>query len=88
MEIIGEKPDISCYAKLLTGGLMPMSATLATGGESLMLSTVLGKRKGLLHGHSYTAYPIGCAVGAKALSMYKDPAKNPNLVGVHDANAP
>ncbi len=77
-EIIGEKPDISCYAKLLTGGLMPMSATLATG-EVFDAFYGPGKAQGLLHGHSYTAYPIGCAVGAKALSMYKDPAKNPNL---------
>lgn len=29
-ELLGENPDISCYAKLLTGGLVPMSATIAT----------------------------------------------------------
>lgn len=78
-EIIGEKPDISCYAKLLTGGLMPMSATLATSDVFAAFHGP-GKAQGLLHGHSYTAYPMGCAVAAKALEMYKSPAKNPNLV--------
>lgn len=29
-ELLGEDPDISCYAKLLTGGLVPMAATVAT----------------------------------------------------------
>lgn len=29
-ELLGEDPDVSCYAKLLTGGLVPMSATIAT----------------------------------------------------------
>ena len=78
-EIIGEKPDISCYAKLLTGGLVPMSATLATA-DVFDAFYGPGKAQGLLHGHSYTAYPMGCAISAKALSMYRDPAKNPNLI--------
>lgn len=29
-ELLGEDPDVSCYAKLLTGGLVPMAATVAT----------------------------------------------------------
>lgn len=29
-ELLGVDPDVSCYAKLLTGGLVPMSATIAT----------------------------------------------------------
>ena len=29
--LLGVQPDVACYAKLLTGGLLPLSATLATG---------------------------------------------------------
>lgn len=29
-ELLGCSPDIACYSKLLTGGLVPLSATLAT----------------------------------------------------------
>lgn len=28
--LLGVSPDIACYAKLLTGGMVPLSATLAT----------------------------------------------------------
>jgi len=73
-----ETPDISCYAKLLTGGLVPMAATVTT--EEIFNSFYgPGKPQALMHGHSYTAYPIGCAVTAQALKIYKDKTMNPNL---------
>ena len=73
-----ETPDISCYAKLLTGGLVPMAATVTT--EEIFDSFYgPGKPQALLHGHSYTAYPIGCAVAAQALKVYTDETMNPNL---------
>eukprot|EP00884_Botryococcus_braunii_P003233 jgi/Botrbrau1/12910/Bobra.0299s0021.1 len=37
------------------------------------------KRDALLHGHSYSAHPIGCAVAAEALQIFSDPASNPVL---------
>jgi len=45
------------------------------------LQTFRGQEKsdGLLHGHSYTAHPIGCSVAIAALDAYKDPESNPNL---------
>lgn len=60
-------PDVSCHAKLLTGGLLPLSVTLAS--ESIF-SAFLGDSKSdaLLHGHSYTAHPIGCHVANASLS--------------------
>lgn len=33
----------------------------------------------LLHGHSYTAYPVGCAATAAALALLHSPDTNPNL---------
>ena len=52
-EILKSDPDIASYAKLLTGGLVPMSVTLASDD---VFSTFLGdsKAEALLHGHSYT----------------------------------
>ncbi|KAL2928922.1 Bifunctional dethiobiotin synthetase/7 8-diamino-pelargonic acid aminotransferase mitochondrial [Bienertia sinuspersici] len=61
-------PDIACYAKLLTGGILPLAVTLAT--EAL---------KALLHGHSYSAHAMGCTAAAKSIKIYKDQKKNPNL---------
>lgn len=68
-EIIQADPDIASYAKLLTGGLLPMSVTLATAET---FNAFLGDEKGqaLLHGHSYTAHPVGCVSALHALETY------------------
>jgi dethiobiotin synthetase/adenosylmethionine--8-amino-7-oxononanoate aminotransferase len=59
-------PDISIHAKLLTGGLLPLSTTLASNS---IFEAFLGDEKAdaLLHGHSYTAHPIGCHVANTSL---------------------
>jgi dethiobiotin synthetase/adenosylmethionine--8-amino-7-oxononanoate aminotransferase len=66
--VLDVNPDIAVYAKLLTGGLVPLSATLAS---SSVFEAFLGEEKAmaLLHGHSYTAYPTGCAVALKSLDL-------------------
>eukprot|EP00871_Galdieria_phlegrea_P004543 jgi/Galph1/508/GphlegSOOS_G5205.1 len=70
-----EDPDIAAYAKLLTGGLLPMAATLTT--EEVFEAFKADKKKfALLHGHSYTAYPVGCQVALKSLELFE---KSPNL---------
>ena len=68
-EIIKMDPDIASYAKLLTGGIVPMSVTLTSED---VFETFLGdeKSQALLHGHSYTAHPIGCASALHALETY------------------
>ena len=54
-------PDISAHAKLLTGGLLPLSTTLASRSifEAFLADN---KADALLHGHSYTAHAVGCEV--------------------------
>ncbi|KAJ9093462.1 hypothetical protein QFC19_008321 [Naganishia cerealis] len=67
--ILGSTPDIATYAKILTGGLLPLSVTLAS--NSIFEAFYHPERKvdALLHGHSYTANPIGCNVALKALQL-------------------
>ncbi|GAA6010485.1 hypothetical protein JCM11491_006961 [Sporobolomyces phaffii] len=62
------KPDIACYAKILTGGVVPMSVTLAS---DCVFASFLGESKvdALLHGHSYTAHAVGCGVANKTLEI-------------------
>ena len=64
-------PDISVHAKLLTGGLLPLSVTLASQS---IFDAFLGDEKSaaLLHGHSYTAHPVGCEVALKSLEIFKE----------------
>lgn len=64
-------PDISCHAKLLTGGLVPLCATVAS--DSIYYAFLgTDKRDALLHGHSYTAHAVGCQVANTSLNMMMD----------------
>ncbi|KAK8873088.1 dethiobiotin synthetase [Apiospora arundinis] len=63
---LGLDADVSIHAKLLTGGLVPLCATLAS--ESIFQAFVSNdKTDALLHGHSYTAHPVGCQVALESL---------------------
>ncbi|KAL1701679.1 pyridoxal phosphate-dependent transferase [Schizophyllum commune] len=66
--LLGATPDIAVYAKILTGGLLPLAATLASGDiYNAFLSD--SKADALLHGHSYSAHAVGCAVANEALNQ-------------------
>lgn len=60
--------DISVHAKLLTGGLLPLCITLASQDIFNAFSSP-HKVDALLHGHSYTAHPVGCKVAETSLRM-------------------
>jgi dethiobiotin synthetase/adenosylmethionine--8-amino-7-oxononanoate aminotransferase len=77
-ELLGCKPDIACFAKLLTGGMVPLAVTLATDAVFDSFSGD-SKLKALLHGHSYSAHAMGCATAAKAIQWFKDPETNHNI---------
>lgn len=63
---LGVDADISVHAKLLTGGLVPLSVTLAS--ESIFNAFASDdKSDALLHGHSYTAHAVGCQVALESL---------------------
>ncbi|KAF6754470.1 onanonoxo-7-onima-8-eninoihtemlysoneda [Ephemerocybe angulata] len=66
--LLGVNPDISVNAKVLTGGLIPLCVTLASKSIfNAFLSD--NKAEALLHGHSYTAHPIGCEVANETLAQ-------------------
>ncbi len=67
----GVAPDIMAVAKGLTGGYLPLAATLATED---VYSAFLGRYeefKTFFHGHSYTANPLGCAAALATLSIFE-----------------
>lgn len=59
-------PDIVVNAKLLTGGLLPLCTTMASN-EIFEVFNSPEKSDALLHGHSYTANPVGCGVAEYTL---------------------
>ena len=64
------EPDISCYSKMLSGGLLPLAAVLANEATFQKFEN-RDTRSSLLHGHSYTAYPVGCHVALNAMERYE-----------------
>ncbi|MDD5771964.1 MAG: adenosylmethionine--8-amino-7-oxononanoate transaminase [bacterium] len=64
-------PDIMCIAKGITGGYIPLAATLV---KENIYKAFLGdykEMKTFFHGHSYTGNPIGCAVALANLKIFK-----------------
>jgi len=68
--VLGVHPDIAVYAKMLSGGLVPLATTLA---RKQIFEAFVGERKdqALLHGHSYTAYPVACEVANETWKQIK-----------------
>jgi len=64
------KPDIICLSKGLTGGFMPLGATLCTK-EIYSAYETADRTKTFFHGHSYTANPLACAAGVANLELFE-----------------
>ncbi|MBX3154579.1 MAG: adenosylmethionine--8-amino-7-oxononanoate transaminase [Deltaproteobacteria bacterium] len=66
------QPDFLCLAKGITGGYLPLAATLTTED---VFRAFLGRRTDLrhfFHGHTYTANPLACAVGLASLALLQE----------------
>ena len=66
---LGVTPDVSCVAKILSGGTVPLAATLASDSLFRTFTSSTDKAHALLHGHSYTAHPVGCQVALETLDL-------------------
>ena len=67
----GVTPDLMAISKGLTGGYMPLAATLTT---EEIYEAFLGRYdewKTFFHGHSYTGNPLGCAVALANLRILR-----------------
>jgi adenosylmethionine-8-amino-7-oxononanoate transaminase len=64
-------PDLMCLAKGITGGYLPLAATMAT---EEVYSAFLGEYKDLktfFHGHSYTGNQLACAAALASLDIFE-----------------
>ena len=61
-------PDFLCLAKGLTGGYLPMAATLTTG--EIYAAFLGAPGRAFYYGHSYTANPLGCAAALASLDVF------------------
>ena len=67
----GVTPDLMAISKGLTGGYMPLAATLATEDIYRAFLGRYEEWKTFFHGHSYTGNPLGCAVALANLDIFR-----------------
>ena len=68
----GVAPDLMCLAKGITGGYLPLAATLAT---EEIYEGFLGEHeqfRTFFHGHTYTGNPLACAAGIASLDVFRE----------------
>lgn len=68
----GIQPDLLCLSKGLTGGVLPLSLTWATDEIYGCFWADYTEGKAFLHGHSYTANPLACAVACASLALFDE----------------
>ncbi len=67
----GVSPDLLCVAKGLSGGYMPLAATLATERIYEAFLGALSEFKTFFHGHTYTGNPLACAAALASLEVFR-----------------
>jgi adenosylmethionine-8-amino-7-oxononanoate aminotransferase len=68
----GVAPDLLCLAKGITGGYLPLAATLAT---ERIYEGFLGEHeqfRTFFHGHTYTGNPLACAAALATLDVFRE----------------
>ena len=69
----GVKPDILCVAKNLTGGYLPVAATLATEKVYRAFLGSFESARTFYHGHTFTGNQLGCAAALANLKLMDRP---------------
>lgn len=68
----GVVPDFICVAKMLTGGYIPVAATLTS---EKVFAAFLGRPelgRTFFHGHTFTGNPLGCAAALAVLDIFEE----------------
>jgi adenosylmethionine-8-amino-7-oxononanoate aminotransferase len=80
-DVAGISPDMMCVSKGITGGFLPLGATLVTekifnafGGDD--------PARTFWHGHSYTGNPIACAAAVANLEIFRTEPVFERIAGI------
>lgn len=65
-------PDFLCLAKGLTGGYLPLAATLTTDEIWNAFLGEYAESKSFFHGHTYTGNPLGAAAALATLEVFEE----------------
>jgi adenosylmethionine-8-amino-7-oxononanoate aminotransferase len=67
----GVRPDLLCLAKGISGGYLPLAATLATDAVYQAFLGEYAEKRTFFHGHTYTGNPLACAAGIASLEVFE-----------------
>jgi len=67
----GVRPDLMAMAKGLTGGYLPLAATMATEEIFQAFLGAESEQKTFFHGHTYTGNPLACAAALGSLDVFE-----------------
>ncbi len=70
-EHAGVQPDLLCLAKGMTGGYLPLAATLTTEEIFSAFLAPYEEFKTFFHGHTYTGNPLACAAAIASLTIFQ-----------------
>lgn len=70
VEQAGIAPDLLCVAKGLTGGMVPVAATLASERVYEAFTGPYEQYKTLFHGHTFGGNPLGCSAALASLEVF------------------
>jgi adenosylmethionine-8-amino-7-oxononanoate aminotransferase len=80
-------PDLLCLAKGISGGYLPLAATLATEAVYEAFLGQYEQKLTFFHGHTYTGNPLACAAGIASLDIFEQErvleALQPKIARLH-----
>jgi adenosylmethionine---8-amino-7-oxononanoate aminotransferase len=81
----GVAPDLVCLSKGLTGGFLPMAATVC---RPEIYEAFLGGNfeRAFAHGHSFTANPLGCAAALASLDLLQSDETTARLAAIESVH--
>lgn len=68
----GVSPDLLCLAKGITGGYLPLAATLASERIYDGFLGEFDELRTFFHGHTYTGNPLACAAALGSLQVFEE----------------
>lgn len=71
-EQAGVAPDFLCLSKGLTGGFLPLAATLTSEEIHAAFYGDYRENRTFYHGHTFTGNPLGCAAALGSLQVFAE----------------
>jgi adenosylmethionine---8-amino-7-oxononanoate aminotransferase len=68
----GVRPDVLTVAKGISGGYLPLAATLTTEAIFESFLGPFASRRTFFHGHTYTGNPLACAAAVASLRLFRE----------------